>query len=111
MAERKGDAVLDITTADLRKHLGEVFYRVQYGGESYVVKRKGKEIGAIVPVRVARALQARRDEARGALAAFLEQHTDLNADLTDEEVMDVALEAQEEARAKERKPKTKTRRR
>lgn len=95
--------MLDITTADLRKHLGEIFDRVQYGGDSYVVKRKGKEIGAIVPVHVARALQARKQKARSALVAFFEENQGLNAELSDEEVMEIGLEAQGEVRGKKTK--------
>ncbi len=92
--------MVDITTADLRKHLGEIFDRVQYGGESYVVKRKGKEIGAIVPPRILRSIQARQQEAGERLLRFLDERADVNQHLTDEEAMEIALKAQEEVRAK-----------
>ncbi len=92
--------MVDITTADLRRRLGEIFDRVQYGGESYVVKRKGKEIGAIVPPRMIRALQAQRQEAGEKLLRFLDERADVAQHLTDEEAMEIALGAQEEVRAK-----------
>ncbi len=103
MEKKKGNFVEDITTNHLRRHLGEIFDRVQYGGETYIVKRKGKEIGAIVPPQMLRALQAQRQEARSKLLRFLDERADVNQHLTEEETMDIALEAQEEARAKRAK--------
>jgi prevent-host-death family protein len=50
-------ALIDISTADLRKSLGEILDRVQYSGSRYIVSRKGREIGAIVPVELAQRLE------------------------------------------------------
>ena len=79
----------DLTTDYLRKHLGEVFDRVQYAGKQYVVKRKGKEIGAIVPVDVFRQL---RKAARGNLDRFLTARPNAATDLSDEQLADRVAE-------------------
>jgi len=42
----------DLSTDHLRKHLGEIFDRVQYADEQYLVRRKGKPIGVIVSVEM-----------------------------------------------------------
>jgi prevent-host-death family protein len=87
----------DLSTDYLRKHLGEVFDRVQYAGKLYVVKRKGKEIGAIVPVELFRRLQ---QAARSNLARLLDQQRAAGDDLTDDQAMDKAAEAVSEYRTR-----------
>jgi prevent-host-death family protein len=79
----------DLTTDYLRKHLGEVFDHVQYGGKQYVVKRKGKEIGAIVPVDLFRRLQR---AARKNLDDFLSSRPDVAAGLDGEALADRVAE-------------------
>jgi len=71
----------ELTTDYLRKHLGEVFDRVQYANKQYVVKRKGKEIGAIVPVDLLRQL---RRAARENLERFLDSRPDVASGLDEE---------------------------
>jgi prevent-host-death family protein len=86
---RRTTVLEDLTTDYLRKHLGEVFDRVQYAGKQYVVKRRGKEIGAIVPVDVFRQLQA---AARANLGRFLDSRPDAAADLDDEQLAERVAE-------------------
>jgi len=92
--------VIDISTADLRNSLGEIFDRVQYSGNRYVVSRKGREIGAIVPVEFARKLELLekgRVDALNRLVAKLDEKPDLVAD--DEAATELANELVEEVRA------------
>jgi len=75
--------VLDISTADLRKSLGEIFDHVHYSGSRYVVSRKGRQIGAIVPVEIARKLELleeRRKDALNRLIALIDGKPDLVSD-------------------------------
>lgn len=95
-----------ISTADLRKRLGEVFDRVQYGSETYVVERKGRAIGAIVPPRLLLALQAQQKDARGKLLRLLDVHAEVARELSDDDAMEIALAAQAEVRAKRTDPTT-----
>jgi prevent-host-death family protein len=86
--------VIDISTAELRKSMGEILNRVQYGKNSFVVKRKGKEIGAIVPVELARELellQKKKQAARDMLLKMLDEREDLNRDVSEDEIMEEAV--------------------
>ena len=47
-------SIAPVSTADLRRSLGEICDRVQYTGQSVIVSRKGREIVAIVPVSMLR---------------------------------------------------------
>ena len=92
--------MIDISTADLRNSLGEVFDRVQYSGNRYVVIRKGREIGAIVPVEFARKLELLergRMDALNRLVAKLDEKPDLVGD--EESATSLANELVEEVRS------------
>jgi prevent-host-death family protein len=90
---------IDISTADLRQSLGEVFDRVQYSGSRYVVNRKGRPIGAIVPVELARKLELLeqgRVDALARLTGLLDQKPDLVG--SDEEATEIANDLVDEVR-------------
>lgn len=101
MKKNKNEApVIDISTADLRKGLGEIFDRVQYAGKRYVVSRKGRQIGAIVPIEVARKLELLEEHRKAALTRLtylLDAKRDLVAD--DESASEIANELIDEVRA------------
>ena len=99
---RKDITVIDISTGDLRRSLGEILNQVTYGGKSYVVMRKGKELGVIVPVELAREIEQmreRRQNSRDELIAMLDARVDLNEGLSDEEVMERANQGIAEVRS------------
>lgn len=89
----------DMSTDYLRKHLGEVFDEVRLANKQFVVKRKGKEIGAIVPVELFRRL---RRAARDNLAELLEARRGVPIDISDEELTSRAAEEVASYRRRER---------
>jgi prevent-host-death family protein len=89
----------ELTTNQLRRRLGEVFDRVQYGGKRYLVKRKGNEIGAIVPVEVYRELER---AARKNLVRFLDDGSEEPEDITTDALMQQISEIIEQYRALKR---------
>jgi prevent-host-death family protein len=100
--------VLDISTRELRKSLGEIFNRVQYGGNSYIVTRNGKPIGAIIPVELVKEVEAIRKKqgsARDKLLKMLEKHRSFDSGMTEEEAMETAVKEIDAARAKRSKNK------
>lgn len=89
----------DLSTDYLRKHLGEVFDEVRLANKQFLVKRKGREIGAIVPVELFRRLQR---AARENLAEFLEERSDASSDMSDDELCARAAEEVTAYRRRER---------
>ena len=85
----------ELTTDQLRRRLGEVFDRVQYGGKRYLVMRKGKEIGAIVPVEVFRELER---AARRNLVRFLDDDAEEPEAITADTLMEQISEIIEQYR-------------
>jgi prevent-host-death family protein len=91
---REETDMIDISTAELRKSMGEILNRVQYGGSRFVVKRKGKEIGAIVPVELARELERilkRQRSAREQLLQMMDEREGLSKDVPEDEIMEEAV--------------------
>ena len=100
MKKKSGEGTaINISTAELRKSLGEIFDRVQYSGSRYVVSRKGRQIGAIVPVDLAgklELLEQGRMDALARLASMLDQKRDLAG--SDDAAMDIANDLVDEVR-------------
>ncbi|MDJ0765226.1 MAG: type II toxin-antitoxin system prevent-host-death family antitoxin [Myxococcota bacterium] len=97
--------MIDISTAELRKGLGEILNQVQYGGSSFVVKRKGREVGAIVPVELARELellQKKRQTAKDRLLQMMNDREGLNQDVSEEALMEEAVHETRAARRAKR---------
>ena len=95
----------ELTAEYLRQHLGEVLDRVFFTGKQYVIKRRGKEMVAIVPLRAAK---ISCEEARESLLGMFAEAAQRGEDLTmpDAEVEKIAVEAVRRvraARAKRRK--------
>jgi PHD/YefM family antitoxin component YafN of YafNO toxin-antitoxin module len=89
MAER-------VSTMDVRARIGDMLNRVALRHEEFVIERKGKALAALVSVE---RLEQMRRAARQGIRDFLErQRQGPGRDLSDEEAMQVALNAQREAR-------------
>lgn len=81
-----------ISTTDVRRRIGELLERVALRQE-YIIERKGKPLAALVPVE--RLEQMRRFARRHALEILERQ---AGGPLSDEQAMDLALEAERFAR-------------
>ena len=97
MAER-------VSTIDVRQRIGDLLNRVALRHDEFVIERKGKPLAALVPIE--RLEQMRRFARRHALE-FLEQQK--QSTVSEEQALQVALEAQRSARKRPRKPRRKTR--
>ena len=87
-----------VSTVDVRQRIGDMLNRVALRHDEFVIERKGKPMAALVPVE--RLEQMRRFARRHALN-FLEEQK--GTSLSDEEAMDIAIEAQRWARKRGRK--------
>lgn len=98
MAER-------ISTMDVRARIGDLLNRVALRHDEFVIERKGKPLAALVPVE---RLEQMRGAARQGLRDFLDnQQNAAGRVLSDKEAMELALEAQREARLALRKKENK----
>ena len=97
MAER-------VSTIDVRQRIGDLLNRVALRHDEFVIERKGKPLAALVPIE--RLEQMRRFARRHALE-FLEQQK--QSTVSEEQALEVALEAQRSARKRPRKPRRRTR--
>lgn len=93
-----------VSTIDVRQRIGDLLNRVALRHDEFIIERKGKALAALVPVE--RLEQIRRFARRQGLH-FLEQQR--GGPLSDEQAMELALEAQRWARRQARKPRRETR--
>ncbi len=100
-----------VTTMEVRARIGDMLNRVALRHDEFIIERRGKPLAALVPIE---RLEQMRRAARESAAEFWSQPTEGPAkDLSEDEVMAIALEAQREARAelaRDRAKKTKRRR-
>jgi len=89
-----------VSTIAVRQRIGDMLNRVALRHDEFVIERKGKPLAALVPVE--RLEQMRRFARRHALD-FLEKQK--GTSVSDEQAMDLALEAQRWARKQGRKPR------
>ena len=94
-----------VSTMDVRARIGDMLNRVSLRHDEFIIERKGKAVAALVPVeRLEQMRRFAREHGRG----FLERQKEGSGDrLSEEEVMTIALEAQQVARRKIRKTKSK----
>lgn len=78
---------------DVRRRIGDLLNRVALRHDEFVIERKGKSLAALVPVE---RLEQMRRFARHHALQFLEQQA--GGSLSDEQAMQLALEAQRAAR-------------
>ncbi len=82
-----------ISTIDVRQRIGDLLNRVVLRHDEFIIERKGKALAALVPVeRLEQIRRFARRQGRG----FLEQQR--GGPLSDEQAMDLALQAQRWAR-------------
>ena len=93
------DSEQEISIHDLRTRMDEIFNQVVYDHHTFIVKRKGAEVAAIVPMEMIEELRKlRREEARQELIKMLDQQKGMGRDRSDEEVMEEACKLVEEVR-------------
>jgi prevent-host-death family protein len=93
-----------VSTIDVRQRIGDLLNRVALRHDEFVIERKGKPLAALVPIE--RLEQMRRFARRHALE-FLEHQK--QSTVSEEQALQVALEAQRWARKRPRKPRRRTR--
>jgi prevent-host-death family protein len=88
-----------VSTIDVRRRIGDLLNRVALRHDEFIIERKGKSLAALVPVE--RLEQMRRFARRHALDLLERQ---AGGPLSDEQAMELALEAQRWARRQTGKP-------
>ena len=97
-----------VSTLDVRQRIGDMLNRVSLRHDEFVIERKGKPLAALVPIE---RLNQMRELARKHALQFLErQRRGPGNELSDEEAMEIALDAQRRARERIRKESGKPRR-
>jgi antitoxin (DNA-binding transcriptional repressor) of toxin-antitoxin stability system len=82
-----------VSTIDVQRRIGDLLNRVALRHNEFVIERKGKSLAALVPVE--RLEQMRRFARHHALQSLEQQ---ARGRLSDEQAMQLALEAQRAAR-------------
>jgi prevent-host-death family protein len=91
-----------VSTIEVRQRIGDMLNRVALRHDEFIIERKGKPLAALVPVE--RLEQMRRFARRHALDVMEQQK---GGALTDEQAMELSLEAQSSARRQRRKSRSK----
>jgi len=89
-----------VSTMEVRQRIGDMLNRVALRHDEFIIERKGKPLAALVPVE--RLEQMRRFAQRHALDVMAQQK---GGALTDDQAMELGLEAQRWARQQRRKPR------
>ena len=89
-----------VSTIDVRQRIGDLLNRVALRHDEFVIERKGKPLAALVPIE--RLEQMRRFARRHALELLEKQK---QGTVTEEQALEIALEAQRSARKRVRKPR------
>ncbi len=97
-----------VSTMDVRARIGDMLNRVSLRHDEFIIERKGQALAALVPVE--RLEQMRRFARHHALEFLERQKEGPGEQLSDEEAMDVALEAQRAARRQTRRAKPRPKR-
>jgi prevent-host-death family protein len=92
-----------VSTLDVRQRIGDLLNRVALRHDEFIIERKGKPLAALVPVE--RLEQMRRFARRHALEVLERQ---ASGPLSDEQAMELALEAQRAARGHPGKQQART---
>ncbi|HEX9574341.1 MAG TPA: type II toxin-antitoxin system prevent-host-death family antitoxin [Myxococcales bacterium] len=89
-----------VSTIDVRQRIGDLLNRVALRHDEFVIERKGKPLAALVPIE--RLEQMRRFARRHALELLEKQK---QSTVSEEQALEIALEAQRSARKQVRKPR------
>jgi prevent-host-death family protein len=92
-----------VSTIAVRQRIGDMLNRVALRHDEFIIERKGKPLAALVPVE---RLEQMRRFARGHALQFLEQQK--GGELSEEQAMTLAFEAQQWARTQPRRPRRRT---
>ena len=92
-----------VSTIDVRQRIGDLLNRVALRHDEFVIERKGKPLAALVPIE--RLEQMRRFARRHALELLEKQKQNT---VSEEQALEIALEAQRSARRRARKPRRRT---
>ncbi len=87
-----------VSTMDVRARIGNMLDRVALRHDEFIIERKGQPLAALVPVE--RLEQMRRFARQHALESLERQQRGRGNSLSDDEAMDVALEAQRAVRGR-----------
>jgi prevent-host-death family protein len=90
-----------VSTMDVRARIGDLLNRVALRHDEFVIERRGKPLAALVPVE--RLEQMRRFARQHALEFLERQKGGPGEQLSEQEAMDVAVEAQQVTRRQIRK--------
>jgi prevent-host-death family protein len=90
-----------VSTIDVRQRIGDMLNRVALRHDEFIIERKGRPLAALVPVE--RLEQMRRFARRHALDVMEQQK---GGSLTDDQAMELGLEAQRWARQHKRKTRS-----
>ena len=91
-----------VSTMDVRARIGDMLNRVALRHDEFIIERKGQPLAALVPVE--RLEQMRRFARQHALEFVARRKGELGERLSEQEAMKVAIEAQQAARRRLRKP-------
>ncbi|MBI2893483.1 MAG: type II toxin-antitoxin system Phd/YefM family antitoxin [Deltaproteobacteria bacterium] len=89
-----------VSTMEVRARIGDLLNRVALRHDEFIIERKGQPLAALVPVE--RLEQMRRFARQHALEFMERQKAGPGQRLSDDEAMQLALEAQRIARAQTR---------
>jgi prevent-host-death family protein len=89
-----------VSTMEVRQRIGDMLNRVALRHDEFIIERKGKPLAALVPVE--RLEQMRRFARRHALDVMEQQK---GGSLTDDQALELGLEAQRWVRRQKRKPR------
>ena len=89
-----------VSTIDVRQRIGDLLNRVALRHDEFVIERKGKPLAALVPIE--RLEQMRRFARRHALELLEKQK---QSTVSEEQALEISLEAQRSARKQARKPR------
>lgn len=85
-----------VSTMDVRARIGDMLNRVALRHDEFIIERKGQPLAALVPVE---RLEQMRQFARQHALGFLEKQKEGPGNqLSDDDAMSVALQAQQEVR-------------
>lgn len=90
-----------VSTMDVRARIGDMLNRVALRHDEFIIERKGQPLAALVPVE--RLEQMRRFARQHARDFLVQQNGGPGQQLSEQEAMDLALEAQECARRRIRR--------
>lgn len=91
-----------IAAFDARRQFGKVLRDVETRGDSFVVERHGEAVAAVVPLRIYEKWKREQDDFLSILHKAQQNSARNYPDMTEEEAMELALEAVAAVRAEMR---------